>query len=124
MKRMSVALLCMVAALLPACSASKEEEDAAIQDARNRKFTYLSTDSSGDIVFGYVDVQVSFGEKGCTGIIRYEDGSVEMRIELPIPGNSTETVVRTVDNPQVDTLRSDPAFKHCFEPAVLPSPTR
>jgi len=90
--------------------------EAAKSEAKERKFEILSMSSDGGDWFTdpSVTLEVSFGEEGCTGSITFKNGTARMGIELPIPGSPTETTYIHVDDPQVDQLRGNTAFKDCF----------
>lgn len=113
MKRF-LALLALT--LVAACSAPPESIELAKKEAEARGFTVLSASGvAGDwMTDERVDVNVSFGEGGCTGDIRFENGSASLTIELTIPGSTTETTFVSVDDPTKDKLRENEAFKSCF----------
>jgi len=113
-KKALSALALPLAAVLAGCGVAANEVDDAKQDAEGRGFTVLSVDSGEDLFDKWIDLQVTFGEGGCTGTL-YMEGGARLVIALPVPGNANETEDTHVDDPKVSELKGIPAFKHCFE---------
>lgn len=114
MKRLFLLLLLLIAA----CgSATPEAIETAKKDAQEQRgFSVLSESSDGGDWFTdeSVTLEVSFGEEGCTGTIKFQSGAARLTIELPIPGSPSETTYTNVDDPSVAKLRKNSAFKRCF----------
>lgn len=113
--RKSLFLLPLVCVAV-ACGASSGTVTSATKDAEARGFTVLS-ERNGDAPFedAWVDMEVSFGEGGCTGEISSDGEGVRLSIDLLVAGSTTETTPTTVSNPRVEKLRKNPAFANCFK---------
>lgn len=115
------ALVLPLLALL-GCGVKPDDVNRAREETKKeRGFSVLSARSyaSRETISGdhdVIELQVSFGDKGCTGAVVFRDDRVVLDTKVPIPG-TPDTRATSVEDPKVASLRKEPAFAHCFATA-------